>query len=355
MKSKIDKEQYLSFLDQIEDTPKTTLNLNDRVLIIDGLNTFIRAHAVNPSLNDDGMHVGALIGFLRSIRYTIEKLQPTRCIIVFDGKGGSKRRRKIYPNYKSNRKTKSRLNRNVDWSTSPADEQESMKLQMGRLIQYLEQLPVTLISIDDIEADDTIAYITKQVLVDSQILIMSTDKDFLQLTDERIKVWSPTRKKLYNQQAVLDEYGIHPSKFLLYRVLDGDKSDNISGIKGAGIKSIIKYIEPLTKEDKFDLDDLLEYCEKSDKKIKLLDSITNSRKLLYRNFLLMQLDEVDIPNHTKLKIQGALNNEIPQLIKYKFQTMFLQDKLSNQIKNFDNWITEFIKLDRIRGANNSGK
>ena len=69
----------------------------------------------------------------------------------------------------------------------------------------------------------------------------------------------------------------------------------------------------------------------------------------------MQLDEVDIPNHCKLKIQGALNNEIPQLIKYKFQTMFLQDKLSNQIKNFDNWITEFIKLDRIRGAHNSGK
>ena len=355
MNSKIDKRQYLSFLDQIEDTPKKTMNLNDRVLIIDGLNTFIRAHAVNPSLNDDGMHVGALVGFLKSLRYTIEKLQPTRCIIAFDGKGGSKRRRKIYPEYKSNRKVKSKLNRHVDWSTSPADEQQSMRLQMGRLINYLEQLPVTLISIDDIEADDAIAYITKQILVDSQILIMSTDKDFLQLTDERIKVWSPTRKKLYNQQAIIDEYGIHPSKFLLYRVLDGDKSDFIDGIKGAGLKSIIKYIEPLTKKDKFDLDDLLEYCDKSDKKIKLLDNIANSRKLLYRNFLLMQLEEVDIPNHCKLKIQGALKNEIPKLIKYKFQTMFLQDKLSNQIKNFDNWITEFIKLDRIRGAHISAK
>ena len=69
MNSKIDKTQYLSFLDQIEDTPKKTMNLNDRVLIIDGLNTFIRAHAVNPSLNDDGMHVGALIGFLLLAMY----------------------------------------------------------------------------------------------------------------------------------------------------------------------------------------------------------------------------------------------------------------------------------------------
>lgn len=351
MSSKIDKEQYLSFLDQIQDNPKKTINLNDKVLIIDGLNTFIRAHAVNPSLNDDGMHVGALIGFLRSIRYTIEKIKPTRCIIVFDGKGGSKRRRKIYPEYKGTRKIKRRFNRNVNWSVAPADEQESMKLQMGRLVTYLEQLPITLISIDDIEADDTIAYITKQLLVDSKIVIMSTDKDFLQLTDERVKIWSPTRKKLYNQTAIIDEYGIHPSKFLLYRILDGDKSDNIDGIKGAGIKTIIKYINPLTTDDKFDLDDLIEYCDKSDKKIKLLDSISNSRKLLYRNFLLMQLEEVDIPNHCKLKIQGALNNDIPRLIKYKFQTMFLQDKLSNQIKNFDNWITEFIRLDRIRGLN----
>ena len=85
MKSKIDKGQYLSFLDQIDDSPKKTMNLNDRVLIIDGLNTFIRAHSVNPSLNDDGMHVGALIGFLKSLRFTIEKIQPSRVVIVLFG------------------------------------------------------------------------------------------------------------------------------------------------------------------------------------------------------------------------------------------------------------------------------
>ena len=69
----------------------------------------------------------------------------------------------------------------------------------------------------------------------------------------------------------------------------------------------------------------------------------------------MQLNNVDIPNHTKRKVVNTVNQDVPQLIKYKFQTMFLQDKLSSQIKNFDSWITEFIKLDRIRGANNSGK
>ena len=83
---------------------------NDHVLLIDGLNTFIRAFSVNPSLNEDGSHVGGLVGFLKSVRFAVNKFKPTRCSIVFDGKGGSKRRRKIYPEYKSNRKVKSKLN-----------------------------------------------------------------------------------------------------------------------------------------------------------------------------------------------------------------------------------------------------
>ena len=63
----------------------------------------------------------------------------------------------------------------------------------------------------------------------------------------------------------------------------------------------------------------------------------------------MQLNKVDIPNHTKMKIQGAINNKVPQLIKYKFQTMFLKDKLSGAIPNLDSWIMEFMRLDKFRG------
>ena len=80
-----------------------------------------------------------------------------------------------------------------------------------------------------------------------------------------------------------------------------------------------------------------------------MDTIQNSRNLVKRNYLLMQLQKVDIPNHTKMKIQGAVNGDVPQLIKYRFQTMFLKDKLSTQIKNLDTWIMEFTRLDRFRG------
>ena len=193
------------------------------------------------------------------------------------------------------------------------------------------------------------AYISQQLLPKSDVILMSTDKDFLQLVDDRVKVWSPTKKKLYNKQAILDEYGIPSRNMLTYRILDGDKSDNIKGIPGAGLKSLIKFIPPISEDEDFTAMDLINFVNNSDSKIKLLENIKKSSNLIKRNYLLMQLNKVDIPNHTKMKIQGAINGNIPQLIKYKFQTMFLQDKLSAQIKNFDSWVMEFTRLDRFRG------
>ena len=353
MNSKKDlNEKYISFLEQTkDDTHKAVNHLNDRVLIVDGLNTFIRSFAVNPAINEDGLHVGGLVGFLKSIRYSCDILKPSRCIIVFDGKNGSGRRQKIYPEYKATRKVKRRLNRNVDWGTAPQDEQQSMKQQMGRLIEYLEQLPLTLICVDGVEADDTMSYVSQQLLPKSDVILMSTDKDFLQLIDDRVKVWSPTKKKLYNKQAVLEEFGIPSRNMLTYRILDGDKSDNINGVQGAGLKSLIKYIPQITEDKDFTAMDLINFVNNSDSKIKLLENIKKSSNLLKRNYLLMQLNKVDIPNHTKMKIQGAVNGKVPQLVKYRFQTMFLKDKLTSSIPNLDSWIMEFVRLDRFRGLN----
>ena len=78
-----------------------------------------------------------------------------------------------------------------------------------------------------------------------------------------------------------------------------------------------------------------------------MDSIQNSRNLLKRNYLLMQLQKVDIPNHTKRKIKNTINGEIPKLIKFKFQAMFLKDKLWSQLPNLDLWLQEFISLGKF--------
>ena len=115
------------------------------------------------------------------------------------------------------------------------------------------------------------------------------------------------------------------------------------------LKTLKKFCPQFLGQEKFTAKDLLEFAEKSDSKIKLLENIKNSSNIVKRNYLLMQLQNVDIPNHTKMKIQGAVNGKVPQLIKYRFQTMFLKDKLVNQIKNLDSWIMEFTRLDRFRG------
>lgn len=352
--NKNEKSDYISILNQIkkEGNSDKSINANDKVLIIDGLNTFIRSHSVNPAVNDDGVHIGGLTGFLKSIKHSISLFKPSRCIIVFDGKDGSKSRRKIYPEYKQNRGVKKRLNRNVDWSTSPINENESMSLQLSRLLHYLESMPVTIICIDGTEADDVISYIAKSVLNDSNITIVSTDKDFIQLVDDRINVWSPTKKIIYNPESVFDEYGIPSKNFLLYRMMEGDKSDNIPGVRGVGLKYIIKNLPMMTENKRVLIKDIIDFVENTKSKKKVLNTIKDSKELLNRNFLLMQLFDVDIKNSSKLKIQESINREIPKLIKYEIQMMFISDKLQSQILNLDNWMQEFIRLDRIGSTYN---
>ena len=335
--------KYLSILDEIKKKGGSVDGgePNDKVLIIDGLNTFIRVFSVIPTTNDDGIHVGGIVGFLKSIGYTINMIRPTRTIVVFDGKGGSSRRRKIYPEYKAKRKTKYRVNRSYDFA-SPEDEKQNMIMQLQRIVEYLETLPITVLSYDNIEADDTIGYLCRQVLTESQITVMSTDKDFLQLANGRIKIWSPTKKKMYDESAVLDEYGISSHNLIWYRVLDGDKSDNIKGVKGLGLKTIQKKLPFLSENRIVNIDEVI-------------NKLPESKDVIELNYKLMQLSDVDISGTTKTKIIDKVNAPINRLIKYKFQTMFLEDKLFTTFPNVTSWLlTNFNQLNHYAEKTHEG-
>lgn len=327
--------KYLSILDEIK---KKGGSLdggepNDKVLIIDGLNTFIRVFSVIPTTNEDGIHIGGIVGFLRSIGYAINMIRPTRTIIVFDGKGGSNRRRKIYPEYKQNRRTKYRVNRSNSFA-SQDDEKMNMIMQIQRVVEYLDNLPVTVLSYDNIEADDTIGYVCRQVLTDSQITIMSTDKDFLQLANGRIKIWSPTKKKMYDENSVLEEYGISSHNYIWYRVLDGDKSDNISGVRGLGLKTIQKKLPFLSENRIVEMDEVL-------------NELPEHKDTIELNYKLMQLSDVDISASTKTKIVDRINEPINRLVKFQFEKMFLEDKLFTALPNVTSWLlTNFNQLNR---------
>jgi len=335
-------KRFYEVKEEIDVNPETK-NLNDHVLLVDGFNTFIRSFSVNPSLNEDGAHVGGLVGFLKSIRYTINKFKPTRCIIVFDGKNSSKPRQKIYPQYKSGRKVRSRLNRNVDWGGGPQNERESMGMQLKRLVEYLEHLPMTMISVDNLEADDIMSYIPTVVLKNSRFTIMSSDKDFYQLVDERVKLYSPTKKVLYDRDLIKKEFGVYPQNVLTCRVVDGDKSDDIPGVRGVGVKTLIKEFPLLTEDKEVNTKELLDMAQGKSTRVSQL--IQDNKLIIMRNYLLMQLGDPDIKNQIKLKIGDAVNQMAPSLVKYKLQTLLVKDKLWGHIPNFDNWITEFHILD----------
>ena len=325
-------DNYISILNQIKDKSKQDIHggdVDDKVLIVDGLNTFIRVFSVLPTMNDNGIHVGGLVAFLRSVGYAINMLSPTRVVIVFDGKGGSTRRRKIFPEYKEKRTGAVRLNRQDGLESD--DEKTNMIIQLKRLLNYLEVLPVNVMAVDNIEADDVIAYLAKNRFKKS--IIMSTDKDFLQLVSEDIKVWSPVRKKLYDVDLVNDEYKVHPTNFIYYKILDGDKSDNIKGVPRFGLKTAVKKFPELCDSEDFTLD-------------KLKSKLTEHTDLIDLNYRLMQLSDVDISGNTKIKILDLIDNVKPRLQKFKFEKLFFEDRLFMNLPNIDTWLNQhFLRLD----------
>ena len=320
------------------------LGVNNRVLIVDGLNLYLRAFAVNGALNENGVPVGGLTGFLRSLAYAIREVNPTRVIVVYDGQGGSQRRRKIHPEYKANRKPGKRITR-WDAFKNATEEKDAMKIQFSRLIEYLDFLPINVISIDKIEADDTIAYIA-HTLLDEDVTILSADQDFLQLVNERITVWSPTKKKFYTPRMVEADYGVPAHNFLMYKVLMGDKSDNIEGVKGLGPKKLPKIVPDLLTQTTLDLDFILEHAGKGEEPMH--KKISESEIQLRLNEELMDLKNPPISGELKLQIARLIEAPINLLSRNDFIMMYSDDQLGNAIKAPDLWLREhFVKLNTL--------
>lgn len=346
------KARYFDLLQEVERDREqgTGSSKNSHILIIDGLNTFIRVFSAVPALNDDGMHIGGVTGFLRSVASAIRQHKPTRCIIVFDGKGGSARRKQLYPNYKANRAVKTAFNRYAEFA-SLQDEQESMKKQFGRMIEYLQCLPITTMAIDNIEADDAIAYIANEIFTEPQnrITIVSTDRDFLQLVNNRITVWSPVKKIMYTPNVIREEFGLDSKNYLLYRALTGDKSDNIAGINGIGLKTMLKQFPIMTEEAEVDVNTFVEYAETVDKKYKIHETVAQNKTQIELNYNLMQLKNVDINGNAKMLIMNLVDNEINKMDVLSFKRMFMEDKMYTVIKDLDTWMTTaFNSLNAYR-------
>jgi 5'-3' exonuclease len=333
---------------KFEENPQG-MGYNSRVLLVDSTNLFIRSYAAVPSMDDNGNHIGGMIGFLKSLGLAIRSFKPTRVILVFDGKGGSQRRRKIYPQYKANRKPPVRLNRAYDLTTDD-QEKDNMKFQLITLVEILECLPVTIFALDSVEADDVIAHLSQLVTIaEGESIIYSTDKDFFQLASDNIKVYNPVKKKTFSQDVILEDYGIHPKHFHFFRALNGDISDNINGVKGVGEISLKKYLPEIADPT---LDINVEFIRQKyadQKKVpKMIENILNSTDIIDRNIKLMDLHEGIMSSDARIKISNRFHETFPSLNKYALTKLLMKGKLLGAFPRYDEWLSQnFIPLNRF--------
>lgn len=323
-------------------SPENDLGKNsskhDTVLIIDGLNLFLRNFAILNFINPEGIHVGGLGGFLRSLGYLIQKISPTSVYVVFDGIGSSTNRKNILPEYKSNRE----ITRITNWDTfDNLDEEIDAKVsQVGRLIHYLHCLPIKTIAIDKVEADDIIAYLSTtitQSTPNSRVYIVSADKDFLQLASKNIIVYRPIEKEFWDDKKVFEKFGILAKNFILYKTLLGDNSDVIPGVKGLGKKGILQKFPELA-EVELNMNDIYEISSK-----KYKDNITYSRIILEFERLKQTYMLMDLKNPLLLEshiqyLDDIINENVPKLDIVEFMEMYNTDGIGHLIKNTAYWL-----------------
>jgi DNA polymerase-1 len=208
----------------------------NKLLLFDGHNLLCKAfYGLPERLLANGRPIQGVVGFLGIMIKIINNIQPTHLLVVFDPEE-TPARALLYENYKGNRR---------DFSDAP--ERENPFSQLAGIKTALEKLGIKYLEQPGHEADDMIASLAARA--DGEVIIVSTDTDFLQLVNGRIKVFRYHGKKsvLFNEAAVEEKYGVHPSRFIEYKALVGDKTDNITGVKGIGPKTAVKVINSQRK------------------------------------------------------------------------------------------------------------
>jgi DNA polymerase-1 len=212
-----------------------------KTLAVDGDNLFkIGFHGVRDFFHD-GKHIGGTFHFINVIQKFLSDYNYDKVIVFWDGNNNSSQRKLLFSEYKENRRM-----------TMNEEKKESFYEQKSRLKQYLEEMFVRQITIDDHECDDLIAYYCK--ISDEKITILSSDKDLTQLISEKVHIYSPISKEwvTHKHKVKIGTIEVPVQNVKTVKILLGDKSDNIEGIYSLGDKKLVKYFPEI-------LDDVVTY------------------------------------------------------------------------------------------------
>jgi 5'-3' exonuclease len=313
------------------------------VIIIDALNMFLRSYVVSPHMDKNGIPVGGTIGFLKSLQKVARDFNADEVIVAWDGHEGSTRKRSMNKDYKAGRKPV-RFNRRMI-ELPPEQEMANKGYQQVRLMEYLNEMPVIQLVADFTEADDIIAHVINHKNYNGWMkTIISSDKDFFQLCRPDVQIYRPIQKKIVTEASVVEEFKIHPKNFALARAMAGDPSDNLPGIKGAGLKTIAKRFPYLIREDEYEVGDIVRDCVMVGKKLKIHENIQKDEQLIKENYKIMQLQYPNIRPMNRELITKAVIDFEPTFNKIKFTQMLFADDAGHL--NFDALQMTFRKINR---------
>ena len=240
-----------------------------KTLLVDGNNLVkIGFHGVKDYYHN-GKHIGAIWHFVNTIRRFIDEQNFDKVVVMWDGDDNSSARKLIYPQYKEQRR-----DRDNEYKLDSFTEQKE------RIKQYLEDCYIRQINVDNNEADDLIAYYC-QISENEQKTIYSGDKDLTQLISDKVSVYYPRTKETYQLGSKIkcDIYEFPHQNIKTYKILSGDKSDNIDGISGLGEKTLIKFFPELL-EKPVTITDILQKAEnllKENKNNKTLQNLISGK------------------------------------------------------------------------------
>ena len=297
-----------------------------RVIVLDMNNLFLRSYIMDPTISLNGPPIGGIRGFFRSLQKICRELNPTKIVACWDGEGGSQKRRQITKEYKEGRKPL-RLNRSVQALTSQQVQQNQV-WQNIRVMEYMNETPIIQLGFPGVEADDVISKVVQSAnLEDYKKIIVSADKDFWQLISDDTIVYRPIGSEIKTKDIIIDDFNIHPNNFALARALSGDKSDNLDGIPGAGLKTIAKRFPFLREEKEYSISDLLEYSDKmlNETKLKFYPSVIEGRQLILRNYKMMQLKSPMLSAQAAIAIRRTLSESEYNFNRTAFRANMIKD------------------------------
>jgi len=257
--------------------------------------------------------------------------------------GSSTNRKNLLPEYKSGRN----ITRITNWEVFEdlEDEDDAKIKQIVRIAHYLKCLPVKTVAIDKAEADDIIAYYSDILpkTYNSKCFIVSSDKDFIQLINDNVIVYRPIEKEYYTKDTVKEKFGVLTENFILYKTLLGDNSDKIAGVKGLGIKGLLKKFPELSTNI-LSLDDIFSIAESKYKEHVIYSRIAFERDRLEQNYKIMNLKKPLLDDNDKEFLTEFAEDDTLVLNTEAFLRFYHDDGLGHLIKNVEFWVNDTFKV-----------